>query len=649
MAHPEPASLEKCRIQDAFWSPRLETNRKVTLPWIHQMLERTGRLGAFDPSSRRPGGPGSPHVFWDSDVAKWVEGAARALRSRKDPGLEEMVDQAARRIARAQQPDGYLNTYFTFVEPGKRWTNLRDLHELYCAGHLIEAGIEHLAATGRTVLFDAVVRYADLLVKTFGRGRGKIRGYPGHQEVELALISLYRVTGRTPYLELARFFLEERGRKPHFFDEEARRRGEDPRDWRYGTYEYCQAHEPPVEQEEAVGHAVRALYMYSAMADLALETGDPAWARACRRLWESVAFRKLYVTGGVGSSPANEGFSWDYDLPDETAYAETCAAAAFLLFNWRMFRLEKDSRYMDALERTLYNGFLSGVSLSGDRFFYSNPLASHDPAAGKRGEEEPPWDGITRHRLGWFGCACCPPNLARTMERLGEFALSSDPSNIWIHLYISGSYETDVKGTPVRIQIVTNYPWDGKAAITLHPRAPLKASLHLRIPSWCREADFILKNKRRSAWDRTRKGYLTLPGPWKEGDEVILYLSMPPRRVYAHPRIRQAAGRVALARGPLVYCLESCDNKDALLESITLSRDAPLEAVSMDRVFPGTKAIRFPSIQGSLGKGIGRGRKAPLYRFTPPPKEPWRGVALPYFLWDNRRPGSMRVWILEGP
>ncbi len=646
MASPEPVPLEKIRIDDSFWAPRLETNRRVTLPWIHRRLEETGRLAAFD-LKWRPGKPRKPHVFWDSDVAKWVEGASRVLRAGPDPELEKRVNRAAHRIARAARPDGYLNTYFTVVAPGERWTNLRDNHELYCAGHLIEAGIEHLAATGKTVLFDAVRRYADLLVKTFGRGRGKIPGYPGHQEVELALVKLYRLTGSGPYLELARFFLEERGKKPHFFDREAKTRGEDPREWRFRTYEYCQAHRPPLEQREAVGHAVRALYMYSAMADLALETGDPAWARACRRLWESVAERKLYVTGGVGSSAANEGFSYDYDLPEETAYAETCAAAAFLLFNARMFRLERDGRYVDALERTLYNGFLSGVSLSGDRFFYSNPLASHDPSPGRSAGEEggsQVWDGITRHRMGWFGCACCPPNLARVLANLGEFVLSRDEKRVWVHLYVGGTYRIRAGGALLLLKMETLYPWEGKVRIRLEPEAPLQATLLLRIPSWCKAAGVRVKGRWRNAKEGLKKGYLPLRGTWKPGDTVELNLSMPPERIYAHPRVRQASGRVALARGPLVYCLESCDNPEGPLENLALPRKAPLEVLGKSRLGPGARALRFPAFRLETPR-----RKSDLYSLFRPRQTPVAAVAVPYHLWDNRRPGSMRVWIREGP
>ncbi len=647
MGTPNPLPLEDLRIDDPFWSPRLETNRRVTLPWIHQHLVETGRLAAFD-LKWRPGRPGKPHLFWDSDVAKWVEGASRALRSGPDPELERLVNRAAGRIARAQQPDGYLNTYFTQVAPGKRWTNLRDNHELYCAGHLIEAGIEHLAATGQTVLFDAARRYADLLVKTFGKGRGKIPGYPGHQEIELALVKLYRATNHAPYLELARFFLLERGRQPHFFDWEARQRGEDPRSWRYKTYEYCQAHVPPLEQGEAVGHAVRALYMYSAMADLALETGEARWARACRRIWENIVFRKLFITGGVGASAANEGFSFDYDLPEEGAYAETCAAAAFLLFNRRMFRLDRESRFMDVLEQTLYNGFLSGISLSGDRFFYSNPLASHDPAAGKRGKgkdtEELVWDGITRHRKGWFGCACCPPNLARVLAGLGEFALSLEGRRIWLHLFLSATFRLQVGRVPLELKVKTDYPLGGKVEISLHPEKPLEAVLLLRIPSWCRKAWVLAGGPRRDALEGRRKGYFPLAGPWKEGDRVELHLSMPPEKVRAHPLVRQAAGKVALRRGPLVYCLESCDNPGAPLESLVLPAGAALEVSARPHLPGKARSLRFPAALEKPGQA-----KSPLYSQVPPERVPYQAAAVPYYIWDNRRPGSMRVWIREGP
>jgi len=409
--------LENVAVDDRFWTPRQETNRLVTLPIEYRQCRKTGRLRAWK-LNWRPGRGNPPHIFWDSDAAKWLEAVGYSLAARPDRKLERLADKVIDDIAAAQRPDGYLNIYYSVVEPDQRWTNLRDRHELYCAGHLMEAAVAYHQATGKRKLLDVLCRYADHIDATFGRSRGKKRGYPGHEEIELALVKLYHATGEKRYLKLAKYFVDERGRRPHYYDKEARARGDDRKKYWPGTYEYNQSHLPVRRQSAVVGHAVRAFYLYAGMADVAAETHDGELLAACKRLWRDATRHKMYVTGGVGPSGRNEGFTRTYDLPNETAYAETCAAIALVFFAHRMLQIEADAHYADVMERALYNGTISGVSADGTRFFYTNPLAAAPPARAAGGKPEP-------HRREWFGCACCPPNIARLIASLPQYVYSA--------------------------------------------------------------------------------------------------------------------------------------------------------------------------------------------------------------------------------
>src|SRR5512136_2068131 len=417
-----PLSFTQVSIEDEFWAPRLRTNRERTIPLEYEQCRSTGRLDAFR-LNWKPGMEPVPHIFWDSDVAKWIEAASYTLAAHPDPRLQAQLDEIISLIASAQNSDGYLNTHFTVVEPGKRWTNLRDRHELYCAGHLIEAAVAHFQATGKRTLLDVLCRYADHIDQTFGPRPGQKRGYPGHEEIELALVKLYHVTGERRYLDLSLYFVDERGRQPHYYDLEAVARGDDPASYWAKTYAYMQAHVPVREQHQVVGHAVRAMYLYSALADLAGETGDRSLLETCEELWLHLCTRNLYITGGIGPSPANEGFTADYDLPNESAYAETCASIGLVFWNHRLLQLECAGRYADMMERALYNGVLSGVSLDGEKFFYENPLASQG----------------NHHRQAWFDCACCPPNLARLLASLGQYVYAQNDTELAVHLYVQGS------------------------------------------------------------------------------------------------------------------------------------------------------------------------------------------------------------------
>jgi DUF1680 family protein len=609
-------------------------------PAIYRQLERTGRIDAFSLKWKK-GEQNPPHIFWDSDVAKWVEAACYDLSGSDlaDPAAKRkkrILREVVRKILSAQQGDGYLNTYFTLLKPKARWTNVRDHHELYCAGHLMEAAIAHFDAFEESSFLEAACRLADCIDKHFGRGAGKRRGYPGHQEIEMALIRLYHTTGEKRYLNLAAFFIEERGQKPSYFDQEARSREEDPREYRFDTNAYQQAHKPVREQQEAVGHAVRALYMYSAMADLARETADPTLMKALHRLWLSVCRRKMYVTGGVGSSSANEGFTKDYDLPEDGAYAETCAAVALIFWSHRMLQFHRHRRHADVMELVLYNGALSGLSMKGDRFFYSNPMLRESTGRGKGRLEASTWDGITYTRQRWFGCACCPANLARLLTSLGEYFYSTGSRSLWIHLYAGGIMETSIRGVPVHLKMTTRYPWQGRISVMVEPERPISFDLNLRIPEWCRSWRIELKGERDVPVRVSRSGYVRISRTWQRGDRIVLWLDMPVVRILGSSRVKATRGKTALRRGPLIYCLEETDNPGLHLNRITLDEGARLKSRFDKKRLGGIQIIEgFGSIEGDdSGSSFGQ-RKA-------------RFIAVPYFAWDNRAPGAMRIWLRSG-
>lgn len=638
-----PISLNQLTFKDRFWAPRIATNTDVTIPAEYDHLKKTSRLKSFDPKwkGRRTV---SRHRFWDSDVAKWVEAAAYTVAKDPDNPIAKELEHVVDLIIGAQQKDGYLNSYYSFEEPELRWKNIRDNHELYSIGHMTEAAVAYTQATGNTRFLDAVSKCADLVNKTFGRGKGKMRGYPGHQEIELALVRLYQATGEESYLKLSEYFLTERGASPHYYDKEAKKRGEDPEKWFFKTYEYCQAHIPLEEQEEPVGHAVRALYMYAGMADVAAETGNTKMMKQCETLWDRMTQKRMLITGGVGTSPQNEGFTEDYDLPQETAYAETCAAIANVFFSSRMLNITADSKYADVMERALYNGVLSGISIDGKKFFYSNPMASHDPNPGTAEKNEGTWDGLTQHRQEWFGCACCPPNIARLLASLPSYACSQDEKGIWYHLYGESTAKFTVDGVGVKIKQETKYPWDGKIVFTILPQAKKKKfNVNLRIPGWCKNPQVFLKSQRYPVKNNSSKGYVTVTREWKPGDTITLDLPMPVERVYAHPEVRQLNGLVALMRGPIVYCFETEDNGENTLTRLAIPRDAKITTQWKPSWMNGVIALRGHAslITDTYWK------EGELYSTETPNTRLTNFLAVPYAVWDNRTPASMRVWMRE--
>ncbi|HET8845612.1 MAG TPA: beta-L-arabinofuranosidase domain-containing protein [Ktedonobacteraceae bacterium] len=617
-----PVAHTAVAIEDTFWQPRLQTLRKRTLFYIYRQLEQQGHFTDYY-KKWKPGTERTPYVFWESDISKWLEAASYSLAVHPDPELEALVDKAIAFLASRQQPDGYLNIWFTAVEPEKRWTNLRDWHELYCAGHMIEGAVAHFQATGKRTLLDIVCRYADYIDTVFGHEEGKRRGYCGHEEIELALVKLYRATGEVRYLNLARYFVEERGQQPHYFDSEARARGEDPADFWARSYEYNQSHVPIREQPEVVGHAVRAVYLSSALADLAREVDDESWLHVCERFWQHLSSKRIYITGGIGPSEDNEGFTADYDLPNDTAYAETCAAIGLAQWSHRMLQLDTDRRYADAFERVLYNGALSGIALDGESFFYENPLES-------RGDH---------HRQPWHKCACCPPNISRLLASLGRYVYSVNEAEIMVHLYVQSTSTIAVSGQQVTLRQETSYPWDGSIRLSIEAEQPAEFGLNLRIPGWCNRASLKVNGEEILLEENLTKGYVRIARSWQTGDSVVLNLEMPIQRMQAHPDIQDDNGCVALQRGPLIYCLETADN------AVPLHRIRIPETGELQSHFDATLLGGVVVIEGDASVLEVEDWAGELYRATPAGRHSYTLVAIPYYAWDNRQPGEMRVWI----
>jgi DUF1680 family protein len=627
LAKYSPVTFSNVKINDKFWAPRIEIMYKNTIPITYKHLVNTGRLDAFR-LKWKPGMPFEPHVFWDSDVAKWLETVAYIYHLNKDSDLDKLMDEVIALIVSAQQPDGYLNTHFTVVDPKMRFKNMRDWHELYCAGHLIEAAVAHYQATGKRSLLDCLCRYVDYIDSQFGPEEGKRRGYCGHEEVELALMKLYRATSNSKYLKMAQYFVTERGQMPYYFVEEAKIRGEPPVDFvaTLRKMEYYQAHAPVQEQDAMVGHAVRANYYYSGVADVADETEDTELKAACERLWNDGTQKKLYITGGIGNSNTNEGFTKDYDLPNETAYAETCAAIAHVFFNHRMLQFDSDGKYADVLERGIYNGTISGVSLDGKKFFYENPLATN-PAVRKM------------DRNDWFGCSCCPNNISRMIATIGGYIYSNNSSEIVIHQYIQSETSVKLEDTSVKISQQSNYPWEGLIQMTISPEKKSKFMVKIRIPGWCKKYTLKVDNIKIS--DAPINGYVMVIREWSLKNQVTLELDMPVERVYSHPLLLFNSGKVALQRGPIVYCLEEVDNGKGL-DQVFIPRDSIITAKFNPNLLGGVSFLNMIGFKNEVKNWTNK-----LYSTETPERKKVDLTAIPYFAWNNRGVGEMQVWMHE--
>lgn len=624
----KPVPFTDVRLNDVFWAPRLETNRAVTIPHNLKQNETTGRNRNFELAAAALGGAkdgkfATHYPFDDSDVYKVIEAAAYALAIRRDPAVEAEVDAVIAKIGAAQEPDGYLYTARTIPGPppvdwlGKdRWSNLYMSHELYNPGHLYEAAVAYHQATGKKALLQIAVKNADLIARTFGPG--KRTDPPGHEEIEIGLVKLYRETGKKKYLDLAKFFVDARGKA------EGRKL--------YG--EYSQDHKPLVEQAEAVGHAVRAGYLYTGAADVAALTGDAAIRGALDRIWEDVVGRKIYLTGGIGAVGGWEGYGPAYRLPNASAYAETCAAIATFLWNSRMFLLEADAKYVDVMERILYNGVLSGISLGGDLFFYPNPLASFGQHA----------------RTAWFQCACCPPNVARILASVPGYVYAASGDKLFVNLYAQGAAKVRMGAAVLELVQTTEYPWQGNVRIEVKPAGPAAFTLMVRIPGWALNKPLpsdlyvypepappgtVVRVNGEAVSPAAEKGYLPIARTWTAGDAVEIAFPMPARRVLAHETIEADRGRVAVERGPLVYCAEFPDNGGRVTD-VVLPDGAELKAEFRKDLLSGVVVVTAAAESVSEKGGRRASAEKPL-------------TLIPYFAWANRGAGEMAVWLARDP
>ena len=632
--------LQQVHVEDPFFSPIQDTVIRVMIPYQERVMRdevhdvrKSHVIENFRIAAGESSGEYYGRVFQDSDLAKWLEAVSYALTIRPDPALEARADDLIRLVEKAQQPDGYLDTFFTVAEPEHRWQNLQECHELYCGGHMTEAGVAYYQATGKDTLLKVAERFCDHVDARFGPG--KETGLPGHEEIELSLLRLYKQTGETRYRDLAAYFVNERGKDPAFFSREAAKRG-----WKRSAFydeigpEYMQNHKPLREQDKVVGHAVRCMYLLTAAADLAGLTGDDGLMEACRRLWRNMTGRRMYVTGGIGSTSFGEAFTADFDLPNDTAYAETCASVGVCFFAKQMLEAEPSAEYADILERELYNGTISGMQLDGTKFFYINQLEANPEMSGEvYGQEE-----YTPERIGWYDCACCPPNLARLMTSLGSYIWSSNDNTVYSHLFIGSHCRTETAGG-VSIRLSGHYPWSGTLRYEIETKAEkAEFTLALRNPGWCRNRKIRVNGQ--LVTDCTEeKGYFLLHRVWQTGDLVEYDLEMKPRRVYADPRVRADAGCTALMRGPVVYAFEEVDN-GGILQSCRIPRDAVIQEKPFDPDLLG--GIVALQVEGKRQKTDGG-----LYSETLPQEEPAEFTAVPYYAWSNRGKNQMRVWMRE--
>ncbi len=578
-------------------------------------------------------------VFQDSDFHKWVEAAAYSLMNFPDPDFEDVVDEAIDLVCAAQHESGYLDTYYILNGMDQAFTNLKDHHELYILGHLAEAAVAYYEATGKDKLLRAACRFADCVDARFGPEPDKAQGYPGHEIAEMALARLYEATGEERYLRLARYFVDQRGQSPHYFLQEDRDRAAregrpvPPED--LAPYAYCQAHQPVRQQNEAVGHAVRAGYLYAGMADVARLTEDEELLAACERLWNSVVREKLYITGGVGGTVHGEAFSYPFDLPNDSAYSETCAAIALCFFARRMLEIAPKGEYGDVMERALYNTVLSGMALDGKSFFYVNPLEVV-PAACRADQR---LGHVQPVRQPWFGCACCPPNIARIVGSVVGYAFTENDATLFTHLYIGAELTKKVGGASVRLSLKSQLPWEGEAQMTVHTAAPVRCTLAFRIPGWCKEPCFTGP----AGMEPVQKdGYIYFTGDWQEGDQVTIHLPMEVRLNAANPRVREDLGQVAVTRGPLCYCLEQADNGENL--HLCRVNAAALDQAAWEPITIGGQAMRAVTLPGFRQELPPEGTA--LYGdYVPAQERPVELKFIPYYAWANRGEGEMRVWV----
>lgn len=636
-------SWKNVHLDGGFWGKWQQIAAQNTSRAIYNRFYETGRIDAMD-LNWKEGMPNKPHVFWDSDIAKWMEGTAYFLQQHDDPELREKLESIIDKIERGQTEDGYFNSAYLTLRPGVRFVD-RTEHELYTAGHFIEAAVAHYQATGSTRFLDMMKRFADCIERAFVTEKTAYFKTPGHQELELALVRLYKATGEHRYLELSRHFVETRGTDPkeRVFSVRNGTFPADPplRNQLYYNDTYAQDGAPARELEKAGGHAVRAMYFYSAMADLAREYGDEGLHTACERLWNDSVNRKMYVTGGVSAERFGEAIGTDFVLPNDLAYAETCASVAMANFSMRMFELDHNSKYTDMIELQMFNGALSGLSMDGKAFYYDNALqcrvAVSDFFAGIHALPlYPPYQ-----RQAVFECSCCPPNIYRFLGALGQYFYSSSNDILFVHQYGSGTADAQLGDQNVKITQQTGYPWNGCINITLNCSGTVAGKIALRIPAWCRKARCTRNGKVVDVV--ASKGYLYLDGFWSDDDEITLDFDMPVEQLSAHPDIVEDAGKVALKRGPVVYCVEGADQPEQDLFRLVLpQRTENCNFSSDDAVIAGhdVTVLRGTALTESMG-----GWENTLYRAYEPSYIQTDFTAIPYFAWANRGANDMTVWI----
>ncbi|MRT49709.1 glycoside hydrolase family 127 protein [Raoultella sp. RIT712] len=644
------ADLNRITVTDPFLGEYQRLIRDVVIPYQWEALndnipdaEPSHALANYRIAAGLEDGEFYGMVFQDSDVTKWLEAVAWSLSQKPDATLEHTADEVIELLAKAQAEDGYLNTWYSVKEPGLRWTNLAECHELYCAGHLFEAAVAFYNATGKRRLLEISCRFADHINDVFGPNEGQLRGYPGHPEIELALMRLYEVTQEPRYQELARFFLEERGQQPYYYDIEFAKRGGT---WHWDNWgdawmvkdkAYTHAHKPLNEQDQAVGHAVRSVYLMTGLAHIARMTRDEEKRQTCLRIWNNMVQRRMYITGGIGSQGIGEAFTSDYDLPNDTAYGESCASIGLMMFARRMLEMEGDAHYADVMERAFYNTVLGGMALDGKHFFYVNPLETHPKSI----PHNHIYDHIKPVRQRWFGCACCPPNIARTLVAIGHYLFTPRPDALFINFYAGSEASFTINAQTLALKISGNYPWDEEVTIAFSHAQAVSHTLALRLPEWCAAPQVLVNGE--VAQGELRKGYLHLTREWQQGDTITLRLPMKVRRVYAHPRVRHAAGKVAIQRGPLVYCLEEADNGTELY-NLSLPTNSRFSEIAGSGVLAGKVLL--------VAEGLRRPTSAddqPLYGFDHPQTQVQKQTLtfIPWFSWANRGEGEMRIWVDE--
>lgn len=658
-------ALKNIQVTDRFWGHLMDTVREEVIPYQWAALNdevegavpsycmRNFKLAAKLAEKRKKDGQESlpvfsteefnlvpedrehmedrfyGFVFQDTDFSKWIEAVGYSLAQHPDEELEKLADAAIDIVCAAQYEDGYLDTFYIINDPSRRFSNLKDHHELYCFGHLTEGAIAYYEGTGKDKLLKAAMRFADYIDAAFGPEEGKLKGYPGHEIAEMALGRLYEVTGEKKYLRLAQFFIDERGKKPYYFDQEhSVNRKKDEED-----YYYYQSHRPVREQDEAVGHAVRGVYLYTAMAQVAKYTGDESLKQACEKIWENIENQKMYITGGIGATPEGEAFSYNYHLPNDRMYNETCASIGLVFFARRMLEMSPESRYGDVMERALYNGVISGMALDGKSFFYVNPLEV-EPEGCKRDAQR---KHVALPRQKWFGCACCPPNLCRMISSIAQYAYSTNGDTIFMHLYCGAEIEKQFGESRVKFHIMSEYPWKEAVEVHVETEQTAEFTYAVRVPGWCRDFSACVNGEKIEA--QNKNGYLYIRRLWQDGDRIEISLPMEPVFYQADTRVRDDIGKIALMRGPLVYCVEEADNGRGL-ELLEVNVKAPVVALEEN---------------GELGNIVtlqGKGRRI-VPRHTQNLYEPYEGYKyeevdisyVPYYTWCNRGVGEMKTFL----